>query len=271
MDYTTPLNLNRRGIVLVNDGQAGAALPLLKDALRHTARLPPTSATLALQATTLNNLGCAYKRKNEPQLALKYLREACRLEAANANGPSELAGAFINLGVSYSDAGEHRQALRAGLKALDLLAGAKTAGQVTSYVICTHNVAVEYEYLVKPSLALQYYTKSYETAAECLGQQHPLTLALAQAKTEAEPVMRFNITRRVKTRRKRGSFAARPLDFARPRMQASSRSCIYSRDQLRKNFNKSQETVAGLESMAGLVQRPRTASIHVVRSSKQVF
>ena len=77
-----------------------------------------------LQSMTYNNLGCLYRRMDEPETSVQYLHKALMNEMA-ASDPqvNELASTHLNLSASYSVLHKDVEALRHGERAIVLLQG----------------------------------------------------------------------------------------------------------------------------------------------------
>ena len=145
---------------------------------------------LKLLGITLNNLGCFYKKRKQPQVALSFLKRALDVELQTESDYLDLAGSYLNICVVYSSLNKHNQALSCAKRSLDLLkrtkdsenfSSDKTVTLLTSMVIVHFNVGVELEYLKQFSEALEFYETGYELSAMELGSRHPLTLTLSDA------------------------------------------------------------------------------------------
>jgi tetratricopeptide (TPR) repeat protein len=103
--------------------QIELCMNLLKEAesiLKGCARQSvPRGPVLKLYALTLNNLGCIYKKKGKMHCALRYLQEALAIETHKDVGShEELAGTYLNLGVTLNELGRYPEALRKTLHAI---------------------------------------------------------------------------------------------------------------------------------------------------------
>ena len=285
------VDLNAHATHLIQQGSPAIALQSLKDSLAQLRELPPNASTLKLTATTLNNIGCAYKYTHQPALALKYFREACKIETSLTRDPASIANACTNLGVAYSDAGQHLKALYMAVKAVKALEAGRraTPATITSYVIAAHNVGVEYEHLGQTRQAREYYNKALDAARECLGEAHELTQAVLNSMLELEPTVQFTVVHRRKSpkkaRRQRRRPPSQPVvnPFELSGMRATVKSCIYSGDRTRASLNRTLNgTLNGklnntrnntrntsLNRLSGKSPRPSTAVNRVVISSKQ--
>lgn len=77
-----------------------------------------------LQSMTYNNLGCLYRRMDEPETSVSYLQKALMIEMSSSNPQvNELASTHLNLSASYSVLHKDVEALRHGERAIVLLQG----------------------------------------------------------------------------------------------------------------------------------------------------
>ena len=145
---------------------------------------------LKLMGITLNNLGCYYKRRKQPKVALTFLKRALEVELQTESDNVNLAGSHLNICAVYSSLARHKEALIHARQAMTLLESVKdedgytfekTVTLMTSLVITYFNVGVELEHLKKFSEAYGYYQNGYEIAVKELGSRHPLTISLADA------------------------------------------------------------------------------------------
>ena len=161
-----------------------------------------TAQDKAGHAVTLNNLGVYFRRCNKLHTALNYMRQAVALEEGmeDVHQPGD---SHINLCVTLSQCGRHKQALKTGQRALQLLqqeifskvhpgqtaTHKHRADRIATMAIAHHNVGVEYEFLFKMTQALASYAKGVELAATYLGEQHGVTLMLRNAQLAARKVV----------------------------------------------------------------------------------
>lgn len=145
---------------------------------------------LKLMGITLNNLGCYYKRRKQPKVALTFLQRALEVELQTESDNVNLAGSHLNICVVYSSLSRHKEALTHARQALTLLESVKddenysfekTVTLLTSLAITYFNVGVELEHLKKYSESYGYYQSGYELACKELGARHPLTISLLDA------------------------------------------------------------------------------------------
>lgn len=137
---------------------------------------------LKLMGITLNNLGCYYKKRKKPIVALGYLEQALEVELQTETDQINIAGSHLNICAILSSLSKHNESLHHAQKALSLLQNysntenySKTITLATSLVISHYNIAVEYEYLNNYSEALKHYGQAYEVSKEELGILNPMT------------------------------------------------------------------------------------------------
>ncbi|OMJ85720.1 hypothetical protein SteCoe_12916 [Stentor coeruleus] len=139
---------------------------------------------LKLMSITLNNLGCYYKKRKQPKVALNYLEKALELESDIENDNANIASSHLNICAVYSSLNNHKKALVHAKKAIEMLEEAFTSESSnydkmltlsTSMVISYYNAAVEHEYLYNYSEALKNYNKALDLSREQLGYDHPMT------------------------------------------------------------------------------------------------
>lgn len=133
-----------------------------------------------LYALTLNNFGCYYKRTENLQVALNFLKKALEVESQPPVDISNLSGTHLNICAILSTFGEHSKALAHSLKALNLLKSKhlEDPSLLTMYVAAHHNAGVEYENVSQVVEAESVYKKGFQIAAQYLGSNHPLTCSL---------------------------------------------------------------------------------------------
>ena len=170
------LELNKNAMSYLKTGNYSNSLSLLKECLVILKSLSPCDLKPKLEGITLNNLGCFYKRVQNPKLALKYLQKACICEEFTNIDNVTKASTCLNICAIYSDLGNHQQALEQSLKALSLLKNSeKSSILITTLVIGYHNTGVEYEFLSNLKESYDYYKLAWQTANKYLGENHPLT------------------------------------------------------------------------------------------------
>ena len=144
---------------------------------------------LKLMGITLNNLGCYYKKRRQPKVALTFLEKALDVELQIESDNINLAGSHLNICAVLSLLSKHKEAFQHARQALSLLESVhgnqeysfeKTVTLITSLVITYYNAGVELEHMNKNAEALGYYQIGYDIAKNELGAKHPLTSNLAE-------------------------------------------------------------------------------------------
>ena len=142
---------------------------------------------LKLMGITLNNLGCYYKKRRQPKVALNFLERALEVELQIESDNVNLSGSHLNICAVLSSLSRHKEALQHARQAQALLESVfgdenysfeKTVTLVTSLVITYYNAGVELEHMSKYSEALGYYQIGLDTARKELGNRHPLAYNL---------------------------------------------------------------------------------------------
>jgi tetratricopeptide (TPR) repeat protein len=180
------LNCNKLAMEQLRGDQFDTALGLLKKAEDHLGQVREFPNHRKLEAITLNNLGCFYKRIHRPAVALHYLRRALEVESTPPADIPSLAGTHLNICAIRSGLGAHEKALEHARKAIRLLASGPedSPNTYTSLVIAYHNAGIEYEFLGKHNEATECFTQGYSLAKRRLGAVHPLTQNLKRATTQ---------------------------------------------------------------------------------------
>ena len=142
------LNLNRDAMNHLKEENYSLALKTLHDAEKMLKTIDSNS-NHKLQAITLNNFGCFYKRINKPNVALRFLKKACEKESVEPIDSVNLAGTLLNICAIYSQLGKHDLALEHGCKALQLVEKCEISSPnlASTLIIGYHNTGVEYEFL----------------------------------------------------------------------------------------------------------------------------
>lgn len=211
------LHLNRDAMNYLKEESFSLALKTLKDADKMLSTLDPNS-NLKLQAITLNNFGCFYKRINKPNVALKFLQKACEKESVEPVENVNLAGTLLNICAIYSQLGKHEMALENGCKALSLVEKCDKSAPnlVSTLIIGYHNTGVEYEFLNNMKHAVECYKTAWQFAIKQLGEGNQLTQSIHKSYIEALEKLekqetrtsvreQFRLTNRVQPSEKRAS------------------------------------------------------------------
>ena len=133
--------------------------------------------TAHLWSITFNNLGCLYKRKEEYDLALKYLDLALEYVEKNTKEAVSIAGIHLNISAILSQLGNHEYSLINAAKAKKILQNIQDKDQNTwvSLIISYHSVGSELEKLHRVDSASNMYLKGWELAQDHLGAFHNIT------------------------------------------------------------------------------------------------
>ena len=135
---------------------------------------------LKLLSITFNNFGCYYKKKKQPNMALKYLKDSLDIEMQTELDNINLASTHLNICAILSSIGRHEQACKHARQSLSLLEKCTeyNPNLITNLVISYYNCGVELEYLLLKEDALKYYEMGYQVALKELGINHTLTQSL---------------------------------------------------------------------------------------------
>jgi tetratricopeptide (TPR) repeat protein len=140
---------------------------------------------LKLLGVTLNNFGCLYKYKGQPNVALFYLQKAMKVEQTTLS--DNLAESHLNICAILSQLNHHKAALFHAQEALEVLrtrvetrklesAEAEDRSSLRSFMIAYHNVAAELEHLNRIGEAVEQYEKAEVLSREVLNPEHPLSV-----------------------------------------------------------------------------------------------
>jgi tetratricopeptide (TPR) repeat protein len=142
---------------------------------------------LKLIGITLNNLGCYYKKRKQPKVALSYLKRALEVESQTKSDEINIASSHLNMCAIFSSLSKHQKALHHSKQSLKILQSLyetegynykKSITLVTTLVISYYNTAVEYEFLHKYIEAYNHFEKGCEIADSELGLMHPMSINL---------------------------------------------------------------------------------------------
>ncbi len=152
----------------------------------------------AEKAVTFNNLGVLFRRQNKLHTALQYMRKAAEIESSlqKVKQPGDV---HLNLCVTLSQCGKHKEALKAIKRSIQLLQqelfegiipGLKQthkhrADRIATMAVAYHNMGVEYEFLFKMTDALKAYGSGVELASTYLGEAHGVTQTLRKSQNAA--------------------------------------------------------------------------------------
>jgi tetratricopeptide (TPR) repeat protein len=190
---TTILNSNKLAMDHLRNNDPESSLKLLKHAERILQSANKSNQSNRLRAITMNNLGCFYKRTEQPSLALRYLKQA--LEFEDLREIVNLAGIHLNICAIKSTLNKHEKAIRHAKLAIHLLTEnfKATNNFITTLAIAYHNVGVEYEYLENFESSTLFYKKSIDLALDKLGPTHSLTKSLQKSFTSSYENMKEKI------------------------------------------------------------------------------
>jgi len=93
--------------------------------------------TVTLLGITYNNLGCYYKKRNKPNVALKYLEQALNIEMETEPDNINVAGTHLNLCAILSQVRKHGRALHHAKEALKLLLAGQGEDQPSTNLATT--------------------------------------------------------------------------------------------------------------------------------------
>ncbi|KAF4656389.1 hypothetical protein FOL47_009014 [Perkinsus chesapeaki] len=185
------LALNVDAMQELEEGSLTCAITHLREAEALSATLPDRSS----RATTLNNMACYYRKVNKPQIAMKCLVRALRLETASSSSSSDLSAAKTHLNIAsvLSCMSKHEQALRHAQGALQLLLALchsppdRPPGEPVDADACVTtagaflSVGAELEHLGRLRQAAGNYRRGIEFATTYLSPDAPVRAALAEA------------------------------------------------------------------------------------------
>lgn len=193
---TTILNSNKLAMDHLRNNDPESSLKLLKHAERILQSADKSNQSNRLRAITMNNLGCFYKRTEQPSLALRYLKQA--LEYEDLREIVNLAGIHLNICAIKSTLNKHEKAIRHAKLAIHLLTEnfKATNNFITTLAIAYHNVGVEYEYLENFESSTLFYKKSIDLALDKLGPTHSLTKSLQKSFTSSYENMKEKLDAR---------------------------------------------------------------------------
>jgi len=153
-----------------------------------------------LRAVTYNNIGCYYRKMEQPKEALLNLERALTL-LEKTREAEHVGDTHLNMCAILSQIGRHAEALEHAQIALILLqeelyfmttyeangsskstrAPVDNTSRYGVLSIAYHNIAVEQEYLGRIEDCILSYHKAHELSLEKLGHAHPVSIALASS------------------------------------------------------------------------------------------
>lgn len=88
---------NKEAMDLLRINDFSGALKLLKETESSIKTGETTNMTITLLGITYNNLGCYYKKRNKPNVALRYIEQALNIEMETEHDNINIAGTHLNL------------------------------------------------------------------------------------------------------------------------------------------------------------------------------
>jgi tetratricopeptide (TPR) repeat protein len=169
------LRYNRKAMTLLGNNDYDLSLVYLNKAQKLLRGVPLTSCSKAM-GITLNNLGCYYKKVNQPMQALMYLNQAVEI-GKSGDDLNSLAATYLNLSAVESSLNHHLQALESALKAIHLLKNLyKTDPKLALTFVTAHcSAGIEYKVLHKDPESHMILEVGLEISKEHLGINHYLT------------------------------------------------------------------------------------------------
>jgi tetratricopeptide (TPR) repeat protein len=159
-----------------------------EDLLNSTASLSIPNR-LKLIAITLNNLGCYFKKRKQPKVALHYLEQAMEIESQTEVENINLASSHLNICAVYSSLNNHKRALAHAKLAISLLEAEMNEGDFaygksvtlgTSLAIAYYNAGVEQESLSCYTEAMKNYEKALEISKGHMGMGNSMTAMIQE-------------------------------------------------------------------------------------------
>lgn len=180
------LSCNKDGMLALKRGDRKEAFEQLKYAEAVLIANQQEGAHTSLLAVTCNNLGCYYKKVGKFHGALSYLRRALRLEVELNTPPVTVAGTHLNVCAILSKLEKHDKAVQHALSALELIEHRLSRSEwedisqddYALLAVAYHNVGLERDYLHQYEKAASAFQLGHQVAARCLGDNHPLSIAL---------------------------------------------------------------------------------------------
>lgn len=182
------LSSNKEGMEALRKGQNKAAFEQFKQAESVLLSNQAEGEQTCLLAVTCNNLGMYYKKVGKLHGALSYLRRALQMEIDLGTDGVTLAGTHLHLCAILSKLDKHDKAVQHALSALTLISkhvddlGPVEVSQddYSVLAIAYHNIAVERDCLQQYDKAAAAFKQGHLVGNRCLGENHPLTLALGK-------------------------------------------------------------------------------------------
>ena len=173
------LNLNRKAIKYLNQGDYYTSLEFLNKA-KSSLKGVPLTACSKVMGITLNNFGCYYKTLNNPEQALVYLGQALEVEKQSFSDLNNLAATYLNISVTESQLNNHLAALENCLKAIHILKPVhSTSSTLAQTFISAHfNASSEYLSLNRTIQSKKMLEIGLAYSKDLLGNTHYMTKKL---------------------------------------------------------------------------------------------
>jgi len=187
---------NTVGMSFLQRGKEEQCMELLRRAVDLTETPSITAdeepARVKLRAITYNNIGCYFRKMEQPREALVNLERALKLLNETTGSAEHIGDTHLNICAILSQMNRHHEALEHAQIALILLQeelyfdqneGGVIGDELTSrfgvLAIAYHNIAVEQEYLGRIDDCIMSYCKAVELAQTKLSSSHPIATALS--------------------------------------------------------------------------------------------
>ena len=168
-------SLNTRAMLFLELNNFNTALSLLHQANYILKNKKQTEIIAQLKVTTLNNLGCVYKRLEKPKKALFYLNEA--LSLGSRYSPSiDTSSVHLNISSIKSSQSAHEEALFHAMSSLKLCSLNFSDLKVSALLSSYYQAGSEYSFLHKAKEAKKYFKQGFELAHKHLGKSHQMTI-----------------------------------------------------------------------------------------------
>ena len=168
-------SLNTRAMLFLELNNFNTALSLLHQANYLLKNKKQTELIAQLKVTTLNNLGCVYKRLEKPKKALFYLNEALSLGSRYSTS-IDTSSVHLNISSIKSSQSAHEEALFHALSSLKLCSLNFSDLKISALLSSYYQTGSEYSFLHKSKEAKKYFKLGFELAHKHLGKSHQMTL-----------------------------------------------------------------------------------------------
>jgi tetratricopeptide (TPR) repeat protein len=174
--------LNSKAIQYLESNNFNGSLSHLHQAHYLLKNKKLTESIVRLRCTTLNNLGCVYKRLEKHKKALTYLNEALTLGTKYSSN-IDTAGIHLNICAIKSLLSAHEEALSHALKGLKIAQKHFTPSTISIQTLLSGYLqsGLEYQFLHKNKEAAKYLAHGYDVACTYLGKNHMTTYKFFKA------------------------------------------------------------------------------------------